>query len=217
MSGSRHINTAILDDDDHFYDHTAAALSSPATLGWAVAATGSSFSINHGWEAHNPTVRSLLNSQKNTNLTFENLFGKIEDEWILDSGCSYHMTGRKIFFHWSSPRTCFFNKCWAAANGPTAEEHSTSWSGPAESGPTEVSWSRLVVLFSVAQVDNFGVGQSTLPDTAQHEAPPDAAHTQSAQTQYSAGPVQTPHQDTNGQTNFPIPSLSSLGGPGTFR
>ncbi|KAI5682759.1 hypothetical protein M9H77_03987 [Catharanthus roseus] len=33
--------------------------------------------------------------QKSTSSEYETLSGKIEKEWILDSGCSHHMTGRK--------------------------------------------------------------------------------------------------------------------------
>lgn len=42
----------------------------------------------------------LLNNQKNANPAFDNLSGKIENEWILDSGCSHQMTGRNFFIRY---------------------------------------------------------------------------------------------------------------------
>ncbi|KAI5663034.1 hypothetical protein M9H77_22357 [Catharanthus roseus] len=235
MSGSRQIDTAILDDDDHFHDHkrdwprtcylisdgwtvAVPGSSSPATHGWATTATSPSILINHGWESHSLAVHSpvrgsqrrtadldstdkrqgvtasasasssfgtpglsaeqwssflqLLNSQKNANPAFENLSGYWSNPTI-------------------SPYTCFYNKCWATGDGPTAKIQSMSWSSPIELQPYS---SR------AAQVKYSGVGQSTLPDTAQLAAPSHTAH-----TQVSAGLVQIQNQEENRQTNSPTP------------
>ncbi|KAI5652631.1 hypothetical protein M9H77_29818 [Catharanthus roseus] len=46
---------------------------------------------------------NLLNSRKALSPDYDALSGKIENEWILDSASSHHMTGRKVFLSNTKP------------------------------------------------------------------------------------------------------------------